>query len=147
MVWNVTKYFTINPDCWFEDNTFTAIDSPNDEDDLPDSIKAAFTIKTSLPRDLVMVNASLTKAESGEVVANKIVNYTVTSAGIQDTIMLTVPEDGEEGWYKCTLNLYNSTGRINEILHLEDNNANDTIPRPPENPYYYLYPYGQKTIV
>ena len=67
---------------------------------------------------------------------------TITSEGIQDTITLTVPEDGEEGWYTCTLHLYNSTGRINEILHLEGNNINDTIP--PVVISYYLYPYCVK---
>ena len=142
MVWNVTKYFLVNPDCWFEDNTFTAIDSSDDEDDLADSVKASFTIKTSLPHDLVMVNASLTKAESGEVVANEIVDYTVTFTGIEDTIILTVPEHEEAGWYKCTLHLYNSTGRFNEILHLKGNGVNDINPNQSKVVYYYLYPYS-----
>ena len=88
-----------------------------------------------------MVNASLIKGESTKVVANKIVNYTITPEGIQDTIMLTVPGYEKAGWYTCILNLYNSTGQINETLYLEGNNVNDSIPRPPEIPFYYLYPY------
>ena len=145
MIWNVTKYFTVNPNSWFENDSFTSIDSPDDEDDLNDSINATFTIKTSIPSDLVMVNASLIRGESEDVVVNKMVNYTANSDGVQNTITLTLPEQEEEGWYKCKLYLYNSTGRINEILHLKSNNVNDTSP--PEVIYYYLYPYGQKTIV
>ncbi len=141
LICNITKYFVINPDCWFENDTFTAIDSPVDEDNLNDSIKATFTMKSILPHDLVMVNASLIKKETNEVVVNKIFNYTINSAGIEETITLTLPEYEKPGWYKCTLYLYNSTGRINEILHLKDNNVNDISPSPPEVFYYYLYPY------
>lgn len=139
MIWNITKYFILSPDCWFENESFAAIDSPDDEDDKNDSIKMTFTIKTTLPSDQVMVNASLTKSE--RVVANKIVNYTVTPADNQYSITLTVPQHEEPGCYKCTLYLYNSTGRINEILHLKNHNVNDISPEPPEIIYYYLYPY------
>ena len=136
LIFNITRYFSINPDCWFENDYSISIDSPDDEDSLNDSIDTTFTIKTSLPQDLVMINASL--YNEGRVVANKLINYTVTSAGIEDTIRLTVPGYEEPGWYSCTLSLYNSTGRINEILHLKDNNINDTSPSPPME----LYPYG-----
>ena len=140
LIWNITRYFVINPNCWFENDYLTSVDSPSDEDNLNDSINATFTIKTSLPQDLVMINASLIK--EGRVVASKVVNYTVTSAGIQDTIKLTVPEYEEPGLYKCSLNLYNSTGMFNEILHIKNDNVNDTSPSPPEEFYCYLFPYN-----
>jgi hypothetical protein len=141
----ITKYFLVDPDCWFEDDTFTTFDSPEDGDNLNDSIRVNFTMKTVMPCDFVKVNASLTKA--GIVVANKIVNYTVTSDGFVGSITLTVPEDEEPGWYKCRLYLYNSTGRINEMIDLNvtGNYYNATVPYP-FDPNYYLYPYNQDTV-
>ena len=143
--WNVTKYFCVDPNCWFENDTFTTFDSPEDGDSLNDSIRVNFTINTVMPCDFVKVNASLRKA--GIVVVNKTVNYTVTSDGLAGSITLTVPEDEEPGWYNCRLYLYNSTGRINEMIDLDvtGNYYNDTIPYP-FDPNYYLYPYNQDTV-
>jgi hypothetical protein len=59
MAWNITKYFLVNPDCWFENYAFTPVDT-DDEDNLNDSVDVTFTIKTVMPHDLVMVNATLT---------------------------------------------------------------------------------------
>lgn len=38
LILNVTRYYTMNPNCWFDNVTFTAFDSPNDGDSLNDSI-------------------------------------------------------------------------------------------------------------
>lgn len=64
MIWNITKYFTVNPDCWFENDSFISVDSPDDGDYLNDSINATFIIKTSISSDHMMINASLIKGES-----------------------------------------------------------------------------------
>jgi len=123
--WNITKYFTVNPDCWFSDVSYQAVDSPNDSDPLNDSINATFTIHTSLPNDKIQVIAFLWPEYYWEPVtyANVSMNYTVTSANITDTVTVTLPPGMEAGNYWLRLSLYNSTGRINlitKISNLED---------------------------
>jgi hypothetical protein len=146
MILNITKYYAVDPDCWFENDSLEKVDVPEDEDSLPDSINTTFTINTSMPHDRVMVNATLTKSGETNPTVKKYVNYTVTSTNVSDIIMLTVPEDGEAGWYKFILYLYNSTGRINELisLNVEGYKYNDTSPSnlSPSAPRYYLYPLG-----
>jgi len=87
-----------------------------------------------------MINASLIFNKTREVIVNKKANYTVTPDGVNDTITLTVPEDEKEGLYACILYLYNSTGRINEIIELnvEGDSYNDT-----NQSSNYLYPLSE----
>ena len=143
MIWNVTKYFTVNPDCWFENVSYEDIDMEDDGDMLPDSIKATFTINTVLPHDLAMVNASLNDKATGENVSNIKINYTVTSDGKEGNITVSIPEHPDEGEYCLYLELYNSTGIINTVLGIGGNNVNDT-----DNSSFFqlFHPFGYTTI-
>jgi hypothetical protein len=66
IILNTLKYFAVNPDCWFYNDSITFFDSPLDRDSLNDSVRFNFTINTSLPHDLTMIDAYLGK--SGEKV-------------------------------------------------------------------------------
>jgi len=129
LAWNITKYFTVNPDCWFSNVSYQVVDSPYDDDTINDSINATFTIHTILPNDKIQVIASLWPEYYSEPVtyANVSMNYTVTPANITDTITVTLPPGNEAGNYWLRLSLYNSTGRINlitKISNLEDDYNN-----------------------
>jgi parallel beta-helix repeat protein len=150
LAWNITKYYCVNPDCSFVgDVTYEAIDSENDGDTLNDSIMATFPINTSMPHDKVMVKASLNRSSDDESVATACVNYTVTSAGGEGEITLSVPKSESAGYYYLYLELYNSTGIINDIVGISGNNVNDTnrsgdihlypLNDPPEINWTYQY--------
>ncbi len=117
LVWNVTKYFCVNPDTWFDSYSFNAFDSPEDNGTKLDSVNITFSLKTILPHDKIRLKAEFNT--SGQVVDNCTTDYYINSSGVQDTIIFTVPENGDTGQYICQLFLYNSTGRINEILELD----------------------------
>ena len=142
LAWNITKYFCVDPDCWFELYSETALDSTNDEDTLNDTIEATFTVKSTLPHDLVMINATL-KNSVGVIVNQSFMNFTVNRTGVQESINLTLPGYEPPGSYMIFLELYNSTGRINEILSIGDINFNDTEQSPG---YTFLYPFGYPVI-
>ena len=142
LAWNITKYFCVDPDCWFQSYSETSLDSPIDEDTLNDTIEATFTVKSTLPNDLVMVNATL-KNSVGVVVNQSFMNFTVNRTGVQGSINLTLPGYEPPGDYTIFLELYNSTGRINEILSLGDVNFNETEQSPG---YTFLYPFGYPVI-
>jgi len=139
VVWNVIKYFTVDPNCWFDSYSETGLDSAGDGDYLNDSIKATFTVKSILPHDLVMINATLKNA-ANDTVNQTFMNFTVNSTGRQESVTLTIPEDEPPGNYTLYLELYNSTGRINEIVEIGDNNYNDTTPSP--SYFIDMYPYN-----
>ncbi len=141
--WLVMKYYAVNPDCSFDKINFTAVDSPNDGDTLPDSIRVDFNISSILPSDKVMVNGSL-RNQSGFPVEWSIKNYTISHGGVtveNQSFTFTLPTNLEQGVYTLQLRLYNSTGRINKILNKSDNKPNET-----RNSSLYLYhPFGYPT--
>jgi hypothetical protein len=123
--WNVTKYFCVDPDCWFEDCSITDFDSPEDNGNYSDSVNITYSIKTILPHDKIRVEAVLQKSQfPWPVVNSTTIDYYINSSGIQDTILFTIPENGSQGFYICTLYLYNSTGRIKKILEFPGNYYN-----------------------
>jgi len=140
LFWNITKYFTVNPNCQLKNVAFTPFDRDNDSDEFFDSIKAEFTIDTILPHDLTRVDVFLEKAiPGGSESYGKIdtVDYIVTSSGLECTYIFALSENDEHGYYALTLNLYNSTGRINQIVYgynsYDDTDSSDS---------FYLYPPG-----
>jgi hypothetical protein len=144
LVWNVTKYFTVNPDCSLDDVTFIAIDSPNDGDTLADSLMVNFSIDSILPSDKVMVNVSLCDEDNTPVLW-MVDNYTTTTlTGINHNLSytFTLPVTIDQGFYTLQLRLYNSTGRINKII-----NSNDDIPNEIQysDSYYLYHPFGYPT--
>jgi hypothetical protein len=143
LVWNVTKYFCVNHDCWLTNVTFEPLDSVNDGDTLNDMVNVNFTINTIMPNDLIMINASLIDNSSGEKVSNMVINCTVNSSGLKQIINFSIPDTDAKGEYYLYLELYNSTGRINSIINLEGNNVNDTD----YSASFYLYhPFGYTNI-
>jgi len=128
IVWNVTKYFCVNPDCWFTNVSYETIDTPNDGDTLVDSIKATFTLNTVLPYDKVMVEVYYRihgNPESSDIYHTS-ENYTINSTDRQQEIIFPIPNSATKGNYSLKLKLYNSTGRINEIVGIGTDNYNDT---------------------
>ncbi|MFA5102238.1 MAG: M20/M25/M40 family metallo-hydrolase [Candidatus Thermoplasmatota archaeon] len=118
--WNVTKYFTVNPNCWFDNISFTAFDSLNDGDTLNDSIRTNFTIHSILPSDKIRVELDLGCEINGEQVV--ILNtgnadYLLTSRSQNESYVFTIPDDVDTGNYSVSFKLYNSTGRINRIVY------------------------------
>ena len=81
-----------------------------------DSLKATFTLSSVLPHDLVRVNASLFDTSTDEMVDYSIMDFTINSSGVEKTVTFTMPEGVDEGDYNISLTVYNSTGRINEIV-------------------------------
>ncbi|UCF13479.1 MAG: M28 family peptidase [Thermoplasmatales archaeon] len=135
LVWNVTKYFTVNPNCWFENDYITWFDSPDDADYLNDSIQFNLGMKTAIPHDKTMIYASVGETGMSD---NKTVNYTLTPGGLSTSIILTYPENGFVGFHPYSSRIYNSTGRINEIVGIDGTNYNDTGPLG----FIYLYPFN-----
>jgi hypothetical protein len=150
MIWNITKYFTVNPDCWFSNVSFTAFDSLNDGDTLHDSIRANFTLHTILPQDKVRVVLDLGVDfgnSSGLQLDADSVDYTITSGGVQKSYVFTIPDTVTESNYSLSFKLYNSTGIINEIIHLGNPSASHYNDTSGSSGWYHLYhPLGYTKI-
>lgn len=58
MIWNVTRFFLYNPDCWFENVTYTYTDG-NDLNTYNDAVNVSFTIHTTFPEDKATVKLIL----------------------------------------------------------------------------------------
>jgi hypothetical protein len=61
MILNVSKYYIIDPDSWFNHGVavYETIGSSNDKDIINDPIKATTTLQTSLLQDMVTNKAIL----------------------------------------------------------------------------------------
>jgi hypothetical protein len=120
LAWNVTKYFCVNPNCWFSNISFTPFDSPNDGDTLNDSIRTNFTIHSILPSDRVRVELDLgynISGEGGFSPEAESIDYTVTNRVQNFSYSFTIPDTVTDGYYQLSFKLYNSTGRINKIVY------------------------------
>ena len=120
LYWNVTKYFTVNPNCSFSDISYTPVSilTGSTDNTTPNAIKATFTIKSILPNDRVMVNASLYDYSSGQSIAHTLLNYTANRDGVEDNVTFMMPTNVQEGDYFLTLDAYNSTAIINRQVHI-----------------------------
>ncbi len=130
LVWNVTKYFTVNPDCWFEGNVcYESFDSSSDGDTLVDAIRANFTVNTSLPQDKVKVTlfyqVSLDGKETSWMEASS-KEYVVTSNGTALSTVFSLPDSYASADISVRLKVYNSTARINDLAGIGSTNENDT---------------------
>ena len=126
---NITKYWLMNPDCYFSTKQYEAVSSTGGT--TPDTIKATFKVKSALPNDKVMINASFYDAASGLCLNHAMMNYTTNRIGIERNLTFTMPVNTQEGDYYVTLEVYNSTARINRIADTyyqgnENYHANDT---------------------
>jgi hypothetical protein len=143
--WGIVKYFCINPDCWFTNVSYQVFDSTDDGDTLPDSIRANFTIHTAIPQDKVMVDLWQCVYGNNFSALSKYAteNYTVTPAGKHCSMVFTIPDGANEGNYSISLKLYNSTGRINYLVGIE-NKPNETSQS--SDAYRLYHPFGYTKI-
>lgn len=125
ITWETAKYYLYNPNCRFNAINYQAVDHTGGT--IPDSLKATFTVKSVLPNDRVLVNASLYDASTGTLVPNTYqeLNFTVNRTGVERNVTLTMPTNVKEGDYYLKLEVYNSTARINRLANL-DYSANDS---------------------
>jgi hypothetical protein len=116
LIFNVTRYYAINPDCWFDSINYQAFNSTGGT--APDSIKATFMVKSTLPSDKVLVCASLYNASTRQPVVNKYyeLNLIVNRTGVERNVTFSMPSGINEGDYYIQLEVFNSTGRINRSL-------------------------------
>lgn len=128
IIWNITKYFTINPDCWISNITYEAFDTVNDGDSLNDSIKITYTLNTIIPQDRIMVEYTILKhiGLSMTEYSKTTENHTITSNGLQKTYTFNIPENENNGVFSINIKIYNSTARINKIIGIEPDDYNQT---------------------
>jgi hypothetical protein len=142
LVWNITKYFCVNPNCSAESVTFTPIDT-DDLDEWNDSIRVNFTAITILPHDRLIANATL-RYKNGSAIQNiSILDFTVNSTGKNISIIVTLPSDKPLETYYLRLDLLNSTGCINYTLNPNGDYANQTN----TSGNFSLYPYNYNLYV
>jgi len=133
IVFNISRYFCLNPDC-----RFLTVDQPwlkdsDDENTIPDSIQVNYTLNTTLPQDRVWVKATLVSEDHPILCRYKEEkHYLATPEGTSGSISITLPLRAPKGCYDLSLYLYNSTGEIDrKVTHLFDyldfgKYANDT---------------------
>ena len=135
--WNVTKYYCVDPDCWYKNADITVSDS-DDEGTLVDTVTISYDVRSILPHDLAMNRNSLGKAITNDIVTNETTNFTINRSEISKSFSITLPSGESPGYYVFHNKLFNSTGRINEILSLYSNNYNQST----YSDFIFLYPYG-----
>ncbi len=131
LIWDIFKYYMLNPDCEFDGPvTFNVVDI--DQDGKDDSIQATLTVTSTLPSDKVRIKASLLNDDCQDVTW-KYFDFEATSDGVQKTITMTLPPVNgvNAGWYKLHLELYNSSGRIDNIIRDETSRPNDIATQVP----------------
>jgi hypothetical protein len=141
LAWNITKYFLVNPDCWFTNVSFEPLDSLNDGDTLVDSIRVNFTMNTVLPMEYVMLEVlyDIIGDPPTSDIEYAVVNYTVNSSGRSDSIVFSIPDNVTQGNYSLKIRLYNSTGKVNEIAGISGTNYNDSSS---SSTYHLYHPFG-----
>ncbi|HWR64181.1 MAG TPA: LamG-like jellyroll fold domain-containing protein [Candidatus Thermoplasmatota archaeon] len=118
IIWNVSKYFIVDPDCHFDSITYQKTDSPNDENNDYDAVRITYAIDTIMPSDYVKVRAILTSQDHPVLSryskdATHVVTNTITS---YQTLTVSLPKTAPAGYYDLSVYLYNSTGEIDNIL-------------------------------
>ncbi|MCX6666409.1 MAG: M28 family peptidase, partial [Euryarchaeota archaeon] len=137
VAWNISKYFFFDPDCRFNTSAYQPVDSLNDPDLFNDTIRATLTINTIMPDDLIRLKAALHKYPSGTIVNSCTQDYQISKPTSQNIYLtVSVPPTQPEGDYYLTVDVYNSTGRINTILALPGATSNDTS----TSPVFHLHP-------
>jgi len=132
LFWRILEYYLVNPNCYFSSLSYEAVCPTGGsamQGTIPSTLKATFTIKSSLPCDPIMVNASLYDDSTGLCVSYALLNYTVNRDGVERNVTLAMPAGVQEGDYYIILKVYNSTARINRDVGIEYT-ANDTAISP-----------------
>lgn len=111
VIWNFTKFYTINPNCSFTNFNSTLIKT-NESNTYPDTVNISFSVKSRMPHDRILVRAILWYQNYTFFRRMNESNHTITSSGLQDNLIINLPEDAPSGKYTLWLFLYNSTGEI-----------------------------------
>jgi len=120
LIWNFTKYFSYDTNCWFNDSassSFVKIDSDSDSDD--DTIRATFTIDTTLPHDIVTARAKLMKSPYRDPQDVSMItrdDFVITGKTDEVTMDVTLPPNADSGSYKLKVELLDSVQRIQDKL-------------------------------
>ncbi|MBU1941412.1 MAG: M28 family peptidase, partial [Candidatus Thermoplasmatota archaeon] len=113
MIWNATKLYAFNPNCWFTDTTFVEWDD-TDEDSFPDTINASITMRTVMPRDHLVLKGFLNHVnfQFNNIYTEQQTKDYVIERGedITDYMNFTLDDPGAMGWYTCAIYVFNSTG-------------------------------------
>jgi len=142
IAWDFTKYICYDPDCWFTDISYQAVDSPKDGDVLADSIQANFTIKSIFPYDLVQVEPIFNFTDDS-ISYNYSLNkgdYEVNSSGSTFSYTFHIPDNHSKGDFRLHFKVSNSTGRINNIIYDTSSYFNDTSDV--SNVFTLYHPFG-----
>jgi hypothetical protein len=119
MIWNVTKYFTINPDCWFTGAPSYDFWDSNDQNSYYDTVNVSFSLDTIMPRERVSVrlvvhpNSTENPALSLLYRHRACKQFDVTPDGITGYINTTLPNHFPKGKYDVMIYLCNSSGDAN----------------------------------
>jgi hypothetical protein len=120
IIWNVTKFFTINPDCDFNGTIdYTYWDS-NTQNDYYDTVNVSFSINTIMPREKATVRLILyplvLRHPSWSILYRHRVckQFDVTPDGINGYINTSLPSNFPKGRYVAQVYLCNTTG---DALH------------------------------
>ena len=116
LIWNFTKYFAYKTDCWFNDSassSFIKIDSDADNDD--DTIRATFTIDTTLPHDIVTARAKLISGITVYTIKRE--DFVIKGKTGEVTMDVTLPPNAVSGSYKLKVELLDSVERIQDKLY------------------------------
>ncbi|DAC72456.1 MAG TPA: hypothetical protein DSN98_05025 [Thermoplasmata archaeon] len=146
ITWETVKYFLYNPDCWFSDVSYTVFDSSNDGDSLNDSIRANFTIHSILPHDRVHLELDLgfeVGGMGGLWYGADNADYVVTNGVLNASLVFTIPDIDSEGNYSLCFRLFNSTGRINELVGIGEDNEDDSCGMDHYFPLYHPLGYAK----
>ena len=116
MVYNITRYFALNPNCRYTPNsvTYTPFDGPDEDNLNNDSVNINFTITTQLPQDCTTICALLINYMCPILYCYlNTSDYAVTPTGITADFNVTLPRYAPPGWYWLKVYLLNSTQDYN----------------------------------
>jgi len=135
--WGLVKYFCVNPDCWIPSNIGYIKSDSDDNDDLDDTILVGFDVESTLPHDQVWLNSTLVSVGTGKVVLFNNQSFIASRTEVSKNVSYTLPENESPGYYYVKVELYNSTGIIDEIINPNGDNVNVTF-----STQVFLYPYN-----
>lgn len=103
LIFNCTKYFCIDPNCSFAGPiTYTTKDSPNDNDNLIDTVEADMPLKSILHSDLVRVKAVLYTHPWYRPIEIAEKDYIINTSATHHSIDITLPPYLKKGFYHLT---------------------------------------------
>jgi PKD repeat protein len=119
IIWNVSKFFIVDPDSWFDGNPQFELSDSDDINSINDAINVTYSIKTAMPQDWVSVRFILFPKYTKQHPVYPLIyryrerkDYVITPSGISDYINVSIPKQFPEGEYIAKIYLCNSTGDV-----------------------------------